>query len=269
MTRFDPDRLLKRVWLVLGLLLLPLVLAGLFTIGKEISAGWLEPRRTAIAAPTDSAAPRRDGPPRAVRFDLPMAIRGTGAQLAIVRHGAAFEPERRLAASARAASYYDQDSEGPIVNVAILPSGGTPNRLVFDRPVYIRQVAYPGERYSSTDSLQTWITYEVAEHDTDGNRQLDGRDNMTLYLSGLDGANLRRVLPEGWLLREYRTQGDHRSIVVTALQDPAPGAQDWKLEKAPQRAFVYDVATAQLQPFGALDSLAARAGLLLAAPRKR
>jgi hypothetical protein len=280
MTQKDPDRVLKRIWLVIGVLVLPLVVSVLFIAGRELSAGWFGyDRRTAVAAPTDPTAPLAEGPRRAVRFDLPVTIRGTATRIAMVRHGAGFEPELSrsrvqaleipASASVESAVSYSSDPDGPIVNVAVLASGGRPDRLIFDRAVYIHQVNYPGERYATTDSLQTWITYEVSERDTDGNEKLDREDNRTLYVTDLDGGNLRRVLPDGWLLRQYRTQPDRRSIVISAIQVPSPTVKNWNIENAPQRAFIFDVATGQVQSYAALDSLAARAALLLAAPRAR
>src|SRR2546430_9828368 len=51
---------------------------------------------------------------------------------------------------------------------------------------------------SDLDSLQTWITYDIAFEDTDGDGGLDEDDAASLYVSDLHGGSFRRVLPEGW-----------------------------------------------------------------------
>jgi hypothetical protein len=53
-------------------------------------------------------------------------------------------------------------------------------------------------------------------------------------------------------------------LVVTALQVPS----DWRGsdDELPQRAFLYDVPTGSITPYGALDSLVQRAAGILARP---
>jgi len=46
------------------------------------------------------------------------------------------------------------------------------------------------------DSLQAWITYEIAFEDTDGDGGLDENDAASLYVSDLHGGSFRRVLPK-------------------------------------------------------------------------
>jgi hypothetical protein len=228
--------------------------------------------RTAVAAAPEGEV--RDGPPRAVRFDLPAFIEGTPLRISIVRNGAGNEWQRDYRQHASSAmqrtASSESDPDGPIVNVAILSAPGVPARLIFDRPVYIREVIYPGARfvYRNLDSLMTWISYELADKDTDDNGVLDVRDHRTLYVSDLDGDNLRRVIPDGWVLRHFEPQRDRRSMVVTAIRGPAPEEDDWTPERSREHSFIYDVPGAELRSFTELDSLAARAGVILSAPRR-
>lgn len=266
----DPDRLLKRLWLVIGFLTLPLFVLGLFEIGSEFMRDLRGGDEFVVAAPTNE--PVADGLNRAVRFDVPEAIRGVDAQLIVVRHGTAYEAPAMLsggAASLERAQFTSLRyfSSAPIVNVMVVPTAGA-GRLVFDRPAFIHFVGFPGDGDSRSDSLQTWISYEVALDDTNEDGQLDTGDAITLYVSDLHGLNVRRVLPEGWSLRSQRTLSDRRTILMTALQRPTESSREWKPEEAPQRAFLYDVATNARRPFASVDSLASRAGAILAAPRR-
>ena len=264
MSQHDPDRLLKRVWLVNGFLVLALLVLGGGAILVALVSEWRGESRAAVAAPAAGTA-ARDAQPRAVRFDAPLRVRGTETRIVLVRNGAGYQttPMAPVGGFAASKSYASRE-DGPLVNVIFLPPGNAPGRLLFDRRAFIKEVSYPGESYGRADSLQTWISYEVALDDTDGNGQLDDEDLTALFVSDLDGKNLRRVLPAGWQLRAHQPLGDGHTIVVTALQAPAGAdARDWKEHEAPERAFLYDVPSGQLRPFAALDSLAAQAGALL------
>lgn len=90
-----------------------------------------------------------------------------------------------------------------------------------------------------------------------------------LLVSDLDGNNLRHVLPRGLRLDKYSVR-DPKTMVVTALDMSKQTSGDDDAERrAPERAFLYDVATGRLQAFAALDSLVARAGRVIAVPASR
>src|SRR5205823_14399270 len=86
-------------------------------------------------------------------------------------------------------------------------------------PALIRSVNFPR---SKDDSLQAWITYEIAFEDTDGDGGLDEDDAVSLYVSDLHGGSFRRVLPEGWSILAHEPL-DGRRIVVLALRSAEVG----------------------------------------------
>ena len=139
------------------------------------------------------------------------------------------------------------------MNVMFVDAGGA--RLLLDRPACIRELSYP-KAEESGDAVE-WISYVIALEDTDGSGSLDPRDAMALYVSDLDGRNLRAVLGPPLRYRTHAAFGPGR-ILVHALE--GAGKDE---ERMRQRAFIYDVRDARLSPYTAMDSAAEQAGRLL------
>lgn len=258
----DGDRWLKRIWLVNGVALLLLLLGGLVVAGVSLLGDWRGEKAVAVAAPSEEPVEGGDRA-RAVRFDVPEDIRGTTTRIVLVRNGADYLPAGSYDLARKVSD--GGPGEGPLVNVAFLPANGAAGHLLFGQPAFLTEVAYPGVEYGRADSLQTWITYEAVLTDSNGDGKLNGDDNHELMVTDLDGNNLRRILPARLQLKSYRTLKDHRTILVTALERPASPDGKFDEHRAPERAFVYDVAAGQLQSIAPLDSLMAQAGRVMVA----
>ncbi|HKP76847.1 MAG TPA: hypothetical protein VJT67_15055, partial [Longimicrobiaceae bacterium] len=173
-----------------------------------------------------------------IRYDLPLAVRGTDTRLVLVRRGSGY-------VYSSTASSAPAGGEGAVVNVAFLDASGT--RLLLDRPAFIRRVRYPGRASEAlSDSALGWIVYEMALKDTNADATVDDRDRRSLYVTGLDGRGLRQVLPDGYELRDWAPQPDG-SLVATGLA----------LTDMRQHAFRVDAGG--VKPLAALDSAAAAA----------
>lgn len=247
------DRTLKLLWLAIGVLLLTILAAG----GVLILAQWIGNRGAADAAvrvASEARAPREE--PRAVRYGPPMPIRGTATRIVMVGYGTGhYGP-------GLTGEYGDGGRRsGAEVNVMFLDAAGA--RLLLDRPAFIHRVSYPQPDLEPGMDLPAgaaWISYVLALDDTNRNGRLDERDASALYVSNLDGKNLRPVLRPP-LRYESHHALDAGRILVYALEPPA-GAEVEE-DRMRQRAFIYDVASGRLSPYAALDSAAARAGQIL------
>jgi len=256
------DRWLKRLWMVNGVLLLVLVV---LVIGGLLIS-WLSGAfggRNAVLAPDPTRAAAVT--PRAVRYSPPRAIWGTKTHVVIVRYGKGQQGSGfGLGSELRTREYYsysgDRVADGPVVNLLFL-TGTAPGRVLLDKPAYVGGFDYPS---SKDDSLQRWLSYRIAFEDTNADGRLDSDDRVELYISDLDGTNLRRVLPPGMRLLQHDAVGDGRRLVVTALEVP----KDWRGsdDELPQRAFLYDVQTGTTTPYAALDSMVRNAARVLARP---
>ncbi|HEX9487600.1 MAG TPA: hypothetical protein VF976_11075 [Gemmatimonadales bacterium] len=245
----DQERLLRRVWLVNGVLLLALLgTLGtwlVFNLGSNLLHRETRVETVADGAPTEHA-------PRAIRYDTPQTIWKSSARVVLVRYGEAFQrPSEGLGSAGYRSEHYT-----PYVNVIFLEPDGRPARLLLNRPALIRSVSFPRSR---DDSLQAWISYEIAFEDTDGDGGLDEDDAVSLYVSDLHGVAFHPVLPPDWSVLAEEPLGDGRHILALAAQR----GDGRSLERAPERAFLHDVQTGRTEPYASLDSLAALAGRIL------
>ncbi|HYW10937.1 MAG TPA: hypothetical protein VE871_03245 [Longimicrobium sp.] len=253
--KLNLDRSFRVVWLVVGGLVLLFLLVG----GVLIAVQWIGNTGAADDAVrvASEAQPARDEP-RAVRYGMPQRMRGTDTRIVLVSYG---EGDQVPGSSTEYGVYDQRGGGGTWVNAVFMDDAGA--RLLLDRPAYIRDVTYPvleGAPYPRADSLQAWITYLMAVDDTDRNGKLDHRDRTGLYVSDVEGGNLRPALRPPLRYTSHQAMAGGR-ILVYALEPPAGQHVDEKRMR--QRAFVYDVASGRLTPHAALDSAAARAGQIL------
>jgi len=249
---FDMDRWLKRLWLINGVVLLILLVLGTGTLLVTWFSGAVGGRNAVVAPDATGGAAVK---PRAVRYSPPRPIWGTKSRIVVVRYG-----KGQQRSGMGFSSYEYRDDDGPVVNFLFL-TGTAPGRVLLDKPAYVGDYDYPS---SKDDSLQHWVTYRIAFGDSNGDGRLDSDDRGDLYVSAVDGSNLRRVLPAGMRLLDEHEAGDGRHLIVTALQVP----KDWRGsdDELPQRAFLYDVTTGTTTPYAALDSLVRDAARTLARP---
>jgi len=259
---FDMDRWLKRLWMVNGVLLLGLLVLGTGALLVSWLSGAFGRRNAVVAPDTMDAGPVK---PRAVRFSAPREIWGTKTRLVIVRYGKGQQGAGFGSGSDMSRREYysydgDRDSDGPRVNVIFL-RGTEPGRVLLDKAAFIGWLDFPSDK---PDSLERWITYHIAFDDTNKDGRLDSEDRQDLYVSDIEGLNLRRVLPPGMRLLDEDPLGDGRYLIVTALQVPEDfrGSED----ELRERAFLYDVQTGATTPYAGLDSLVQRAARVLGRP---
>lgn len=244
------DRTLKLLWLGIGgLLLLFLLAGGVMVMSQMIRNAGAGDEAVRVAA---SAQPRQQR--RAIRYTPPFPVRGTQTQIVMVSYGD--DHEAYAYASGGYASSGPREAQ---VNVMFVDGQGA--RLLLDRPAYIREVSYPEVRDTPpADPPRDWISYVISLHDTNGNGELENRDAASLYVSDLDGRNLRPVTRPP--LRYGRHAAlDPARILVYALEPP-PG-EPVAEERMRQRAFIYDLRAGRLSPYAAMDSAAERAGRIL------
>jgi hypothetical protein len=243
------DRALRAIWLSIGVLLLGFLLV----LAVVAVTGWIRTMgadEAAVRVARESGAPREEA--RAVRVGIPDSIRGSSVMIAMVGNG------RDYLVREFAMSGYAGHKGAPMVNVVFLDDQGA--RLLLDKPAYLAEVRYPRPRDPASAS-QNWISYQVAMEDGNGNGQLDDRDPRSLYVTDLEGRNLRPVIRPPLRLLEHEPIGPGR-ILVYALEPPQ--GQQVAEDRMRQRAFVYETATGKLLPFTALDAATERAASILA-----
>jgi hypothetical protein len=231
------DRTLKWIWLAIGVLLMVTLVAALvFAL-----AGFLRTRGASDAAAAAVGGGTAAAAAVELRASLPEPIDGTTTRIVFLE---------RVRGGHAPAPGAIPGRRGGIANVAFVDGAGRVS-LLLDRAAYIREVRYPvpaAARSAAGTDVVTWLTYEIAFEDTDGDGTIDERDAIGLYVGDLEGRDLRPVVEPPLRLRAHRPFGDAR--IVVQAEEPGGGA----------RAFLYDVATGRVEPFTALDSAVALAG---------
>ena len=238
------DRSLRVIWLLIGVLLLAFLLAGGAMVVAQL-VGNLGAREDAERVASQARPPRQEA--GAVRFGPPEVVRGTATRVARVESGRAWQPGSESGLG-------DGYPTPVLVNLIFLDDRGA--RLLLDRPAYIARVDLP----AADGPARGWIAYRMALDDANRDGRVDAGDPLSLYLSDLEGRNLRPVVRPPLRVTDYRMLDADR-LLVYALEPAAgqPAAEDrWR-----QRAFVYDAAAGTLTPHAALDSAAARAEQIL------
>jgi hypothetical protein len=245
------DRTVKLLWLVIGALLLLFLAIGAVMMLSQVIGNRGAGSEAARVAAAPAAAPAA----QPVRYGMPDSIRGTATRIVMVNAGGLTYESRRESYSSSAPARAE-------TNVMFLDDDDGV-RLLLDRPAYIRDVSYP--KPGEEGAPRAWISYVLALDDTDRSGKLDSPDRVALYVTDLEGRNLRPVLSPPLRYQSHRALGPAR-ILVYALQPPAGAAVDEY--RMPQRAFIYDVASGRLAPYAALDSAAERAGRILQRDRR-
>lgn len=249
------DRTLKLLWLAIGvLLLLFLVAIGVTMVGEAV--GSRRARSEAVRVVREGRAAGDE--PRAVRYGPPQGIRGTDTRIAFVDYGSGYST------TSSGGYFSDRRATGTDVNVMFIDAQGV--RLLFDRPALIREISYPrvdpGGSAAALEQVERreWISYVLALDDTNRNGRLDDRDAVALYVTDLDGRNLRPVVSPPLRYQDHVAVGATQ-LLVYALE--APPGQNVGESRMRQRAFIYDVRVGRLSPYAALDSAAEQAGRIL------
>jgi hypothetical protein len=233
------ERLLRWVWLLIGVVVLALLLFGAGFLALEWLGGSGAPPSPLPAA---DSAPVHVG--EGLRYEPPLAVAGTATRLVLIHRASGYGyPSASPGRDPRAA-------EGALVNVAFVQ--GERVRLLLDRPAFIRRIRYPGADSSAAGaSAGRWIVYEMALEDADHNGSVDDRDPRSLYATDLEGEGLRALLPEGVEPRGWAAQPDG-SLLLTGIE--LGGAAG----PVRQRAFRLSPA-GTVTPWTALDSAVAAA----------
>ncbi|HEX8392649.1 MAG TPA: hypothetical protein VF665_09875 [Longimicrobium sp.] len=254
--KLNLDRTLRGIWLAIGVLVLGLAVV----LGVVAIAGWMGTRGASedavrVAREAGTPAPA----PELLRLSLPDSVRGSATRIIRVY---------RTSEGGRGSYSYGSSggAQGPTVNLVFVDDQGA--RLLLDRPAYIRVVDVPGDGAEqgaaypprNEGPAQDWIAYEVALEDGNKDGRLDERDPRSLYVSGLDGRNLRAVVRPPLRVTEYAAIRPGRMLVYA--MEPVQGARG--AEPMRQRAFIYDVAGGRLIPFEALEAAGQRAAAILA-----
>jgi hypothetical protein len=238
------DIWLKRIWLVIGLLVLAALLIGAinfliqyFPSYDHVSGPLIGPNAQPKGA--DSLVGQN------ISFDPPQPV-GTTDWLCVgvrVRDLTTPLPVNEL--KFPKASEYRLPYERSLINVIFTTPDGSVSYTLLDRKALIKFMDLP----SPMDSLQRYNVYEIAFLDTDHDGRITAQDSSQLYMSDILGHDLVQVTPPGEVIQWHRQSPDQKRLFVATKHRPS--VEDVSLADWPERLYVYDIKNRKLSRFPA------------------
>lgn len=254
------DKWLRIIWLVNGIALL--ILFG--SVLKEAIESWLPNERRTPRGPivggqlekakADTVALQD------IRSTIPWRIGRTNYSYITLsaRDLTKPVPVRQYAPRSAAVKFRSFDgefddrealSDDDAINIIFMSDDGTDVRLLLHEKGAIVGTDIP----SSDDSTRCFSIYRIVFRDTDGDGRLTSADREMLYISDLDGRNLRPLLPDSVdVKRAVGSFRDNEIFVVCAIRsrDPKVPKSDWG-----EIIYRYDALSQKLSPLLPDDKL--------------
>ncbi|MBT1700162.1 hypothetical protein KK083_24955 [Fulvivirgaceae bacterium PWU4] len=198
------NKFLKVVWSVNGILILLLLLgSGVALLASYISSfSYVSPPEVIVGEALEEAK-AKGLILQGLTYEQPRSIMYTDHFLLPVSIRTYENPRQsssKLDLSLGSGSYYSSTQEySNVINVVFLNRQMEPQTILLDKKGFIDSFQYPGNEdalpYQSQakDTLQRHITYLIAFEDSNKDGAIDGADNRDLYLSDLNGANLKKI----------------------------------------------------------------------------
>jgi hypothetical protein len=241
------DIWLKRIWMLIGIL----ILLSLLAVGAILTVEYFTSHNYNAGVLVGQAA-KPKGPDSLVTqdlsFDRPQPIGRTGLLCIGVRIK---ELESSIQAGSMLTKRYSEPSWGlhNLLNIVFTKSDGSGSYLLLSRKGFIKMADIP----TPADSAQFYNLYDIAFFDTDNDSRINGNDSSQLYISDLDGKHLSQITPTGSILQWYHTADDNKRIFLLLQLNPMNDKilpHDW-----PDRLFVYDIRSRTLSHFPTDDKV--------------
>jgi hypothetical protein len=245
------DKWLKRVWLLIGgmVLLVLIALIAIFIIDFVSGSG---SGNNGIITDNAAQTGSRDSLVlQDITFQKPLQIGRTNLCWIGIRVKDLENPELLKRANLSASYKWEYNGHG-YVNIIFTRIDGSGAYPFLDKKACINMTDIP----TRFDSLQNFNLYDIAFKDSDNNDRINLSDSSHLYISDLNGLNLLKVIPDGYRLSWFEKSDNRRQIFLLTqriLTDPDIKPKDW-----PEKLFVYDVKTRALSPFPADENVIIR-----------
>lgn len=236
------DIWLKRIWLLIGIILLLLaVVGGIFLL---INLSSTSHTGGPLVGPNTQPKGVDSLVSQDISFNAPTRI-GTTDLLYIgvrVRDLSAPTPAstfRRMKYSFEEPIAYNQN----LVNIIFTKQDGSGSYALLDKKAFIKAVDIPSE----FDSLQSYNLYEISFRDTDHDGRITDKDSSQLFISNINGDQLSQVTSQGDQLVWYQKSTDRQQVFLLIKEKPSQA--DVSLDDWPERLYAFDVGKRELLGF--------------------
>jgi|WetSurMetagenome_2_1015567.scaffolds.fasta_scaffold93876_2 hypothetical protein len=240
------DIWLKRIWLVIGLVVLVACLVGAINFlvhycssHDRVSGPLVGPNAQPKGA--DSLVGQN------ISFDPPQPVGTTDWLFIGVRVRDLTTPLSANELKFSNASEYRFPYERSLINVIFTTRDGSVSYSLLDRKGLIKSI----DMSSTMDSLQQYNVYDIAFLDTDHDGRITAQDSSQLYMSDVLGHDLVQVTPAGEVVQWHRHSPDHKRLFIATKRRPT--VDDIPIADWPERLYIYDIRNRTLSRFPADD----------------
>ncbi len=234
------DKWLRIIWLVNGILLLIMFGSGL----KDTIEGWIprgggEPSGPIVGKELEKAkadtlalqdivstVPERIG--RTHYSYLSLAAKDLAKPSGMPKYSEkGYSEAVKYSRPSGASDEIIFNSYDEAINIIFLSDDGSDMRLLLREKGAVVSTDIP----SSDDTAQSYNLYQIVFRDTNGDGRLTSEDRSILYISDLDGRNLRPLLPDSVdAKRVVRSFRDDEIFIMCQIRprDPKVPESDWR-----------------------------------------
>jgi hypothetical protein len=143
---------------------------------------------------------------------------------------------------------------GATVNILFFKADRTVVRRLLPTNGFIDQVSVSRYMYGiDREKPAPFIIYKIATDDTNNDGRINYDDNMSYYMSGLDGQNLTRITPDSLKLDEYWIADDYSEIYFEQITEDRGSPLGYEDYFAKTRVLHYY--NVQTRTFGRFEAL--------------
>jgi hypothetical protein len=109
-----------------------------------------------------------------------------------------------------------------VINVIFLDSHLNVTNTLTDKKIFISEIHYPSRDFEYySDTVQRHISYKISTADTNNDESINALDDEDLYISDLDGKNLRQIT-KGVNVVEYSFENRNQILIQYTKRNEEP-----------------------------------------------
>ncbi len=171
-------------------------------------------------------------------------------------------PKKYEKESFSSSDYASKSGYGNLVNIIFLDSSYQPIKTLLNKKADISILKEPndGQEPEITNILRKNIIYEIAYQDTDKNGLLNNDDDHDIYISDINGANLRQVTKNIMVSNVEIVDNTSKLLITYREKNEIPKEHQY------DKFMIYDIAKQELSPLTALHKAILEAEKISARP---
>jgi hypothetical protein len=218
------DRFLRNIWAIngvifLGFFILLFILAAIVFV-KE--SGWWRNNPDEIIVGEKLEEAREKGLAlQGIEYGSPVHIHGSDHYLLTVSPKT-YETPKEFTMDLSSKNVIYGGAGLSVINVVFLDSHLNVTNILTDKKIFITEIHYPSHEFEYySDTVQRNISYKIATADTNNDGSINSVDDEDLFISDLDGKNLRQITKDVNLV-EYSFENRDQILIQYTKRNDEP-----------------------------------------------